>query len=279
MNLVGTLILVALIVLVMGASRRVALLGMMAGVLFLTEYQSVLLLGLNLYAIRFLELAGFIRVVTRREFSFVSLNNVDKALVWLYGFASVVLLIRSSMGVASAIGGAVDAFLCYFTFRGLVRDLEDFSWFLRAFIFLLLPYTVLVLLESRTGHNPFAAFYGLPDVENWRRGRPRCIGSFRQPDLLGMFAASFIPLYVGLACISKERRIALSAIFLCLVIAWAANSGGPAGAAIVGLGCWGFWRIRTDMKRVRWSIVAIIAALAPVQADRCRLSSSRPMVA
>lgn len=265
MNPLGALILAALILVVLFSPRKWALLGMMASVLYLTQGQTVDLAGFNMWATRFIELAGFIRVMARHEFSFHQMNKVDYALVWLYVFSTVVFLLRSSTGQAYQIGMAVDAFLAYFAFRGLLKDMEDFQWFLRAFVFLLAPYALLVLMESRTGHNPFAVIGGIEGGPNWmRHGRPRCFGSFRQPDTLGMFAASFIPLFIGMAFIAARRRLALFALGLCLVIVWAANSGGEQAAAAAGFACWGCWLYRKEMRKVRWGIVAMIAALAMV---------------
>ena len=92
--------------------------------------------------------------MARREFSFRQLNGIDRALLWLYGYTTAVFLLRSTEGVAYQVGTAVDAFLCYFTFRGLIDGVENFFVFLRAFLILLAPYTLLVLMESVTGHNP-----------------------------------------------------------------------------------------------------------------------------
>jgi len=264
MNPIGATILVILICVVLAAPRRWALMGMMAGVLYITQGQQIQVLGLNLFAIRFLELAGFLRVMGRHEFSFSTLNKVDRALIWLYTYATIIYLLRSSEGQTFVIGAAVDAFLCYFTFRGLIGDMEDFRWFLRAFIFLLAPYALLVVAESLTGHNPFATLFGGSGDDDWRHGRPRCIGSFREPDLLGMFAASFIPLFVGLAFIPRELKRALLAISLCLIIALMANSGGAVAAAAMGLLGWLFWRWRTKMQKVRRGIVGMIVVLAIV---------------
>lgn len=265
MNLLGTLILTVLIAVVLGASRRLALLGMMAGVLYLTQFQQIEVFGLNLYAMRFLNLAGFIRVMTRREFSFYQLTGIDRALLWLYGYTTVVFLLRSTEGQAYQIGLAVDAFLTYFTFRGLVLNMEDYRYFMRDLVVLLTPYVLLVLIESATGQNPFALMGSATGGSNWMRdGHPRCFGSFRQPDTLGMFAASFLPLYISLVCIARERKSAFVGICLCLALVAAANSGGPAAGAAVGLLGWLFWRVRTKMCKMRWAIVAIIVALAVV---------------
>jgi hypothetical protein len=264
MNFIGASILIVLISVVFCTSRRTALLGMMAGVLYITQGQQIQVFGLHLFADRFLELAGFIRVMARREFVFQQLNRIDFAVLLLYCYTTVVFLLRSSEGVAYQVGVAVDAFLCYFAFRGLMANIEDLEWFLRGFLMLLAPYTLLVLFESFTRHNLFSAMGAVADG-TWVRGnRIRCFGSFRQPDTLGMFAASFFPLYIGLACIAKERKRAVLGVLLCLAIIWAANSGGAASAAAIGSLGWLLWRVRTQMRKVRWGIVGMIIAVALV---------------
>jgi len=265
MNVLGAGILVVLMGVVLSAPRKVALVGMMAGVLYLTQAQQIEVLGFNLYATRFLELAGFIRVMACREFSFRQLNRIDRVVLWLYGFTTVVFLFRSSEAQAYQVGTALDAFLTYFTFRGLLAEVEDFAWFLRAFVFLLIPYTLVVMFESLTDHNLFALLGGVEGGSYWmRNGRPRCFGSFRQPDTLGMFGACFLPLYIALACIRTQRKHAFTGIGLCLILVWAANAGGAASGAIVGLVGWGAWRLRTQMRKVRWAITIMIVLLALV---------------
>ena len=163
MNFIGASILIVLISVVFCASRRTALLGMMAGVLYVTQGQQIQVLGLHLFADRFLELAGFIRVMARREFVFSQLNRIDFAVLLLYCYTTVVFLLRSSDGMAYQLGVAVDAFLCYFAFRGLMANIEDLEWFLRGFLMLLAPYTLLVLFESFTRHNLFSAMGAVAD--------------------------------------------------------------------------------------------------------------------
>jgi hypothetical protein len=265
MNLIGIIILTVLICLVLAGSWRTALMGMMAGVLYLTQAQQIEVAGFNFFAIRFLELAGFVRVISRQEYSFRQRNGIDRALLLLYGYTATVFLLRSTEGVGNQVGMAVDAFLCYFTFRGLIRGMDDFFWFLRALVILLVPYTLFVVIESGTDHNLFSLLGGITGGENWmRHGRPRCFGSFRQPDTLGMFGACFLPLYIALACIRTERKRAIAGIGLCLTIVWAANCGGAASAAAASLLGWGLWRVRAQMRKVRWCLVGLIIALALV---------------
>lgn len=264
MNPAGLLILILLIFVVVGAPRRWATLGMVAGVLYLTQNQQLVIGGFNLFAFRFLELAGFFRVMSRREFSFASLNKVDRALLLFYSFLALVYSLRATDGQAFVIGMAVDAFLCYFTFRGLFHDVEDLQWFLRTFVFLLAPFALMVLIESLTQRNLFS-FIGGGDVGGWERGdRFRSVGSFRSPTLLGTFGAAFLPLYIGMAWDKMERNRALFGVVFCAIIVWASNSGGPISSAAMAVAGWFFWRKRAEMRKVRQWMVACLVVLALV---------------
>ena len=261
MNFIGASSLGILILVVLFGSRRWAIMALMAGVLYIPQVQAVEVMNFNLFSARFLELAGFIRVMSRREFSFSKLNKIDRALLLLYAFTAVVFSLRSSESQAFVIGTAVDAILCYFMFRGLVTDAEEFRWFLRAFVVLLAPFALLVLIESLTRYNVFSIMGG--GAFAWDRdGRLRCFGSFRHPDLLGTLGASFLPLYIGLACGKTDRMRAIVAIGLCLVIVRCSNSGGPACAAAVGVAGWMCWKVRTNMRAVRWGIVSVVVLAA-----------------
>jgi hypothetical protein len=258
MNIIGVSILAILIPLVLFGSRRWAALGMVMGVLYLTQAQMVDVLSLHMTAMRFLELAGFGRVMARREFSFSRLNGVDQTFLLLYSYTAIVYSLRATEGQAYVIGASVDACLCYFTFRGLITDIEDFRWFLRAFVVLLIPYVTLVLVESFTLHNPYWTMSGL-SLKPWMRaGRVRCTGSFRYASLLGTLGGSFAILYIGLVLTGTEGILAWIGVGLSLVIVWAANSGGPASFVAIGLLGWLMWRVRTRMRLVRWGIVGAI---------------------
>ncbi len=264
MNSLSASILLSLIVVVLSTSRRWALLGMAAGVLYLTQAAAIDVLGFNMFAVRFLELAGFIRVMARREFSFSNLNELDRLFLFLYAYTTIVFLLRSNEGQVYAIGVAVDAALCYFIFRGLVADIDDFRWFLGALIVLLIPYVYLLFIEMRTAQNPFSLLGGPVIVEQLRKGRVRCHGSFRNSDLLGTLGASFLPLYLALTMGRKDRKWGLIGIALCLAIVFFSNSGGPIAAAAVAVAGWLLWPMRKKMRVFRRGLVSMLVALALV---------------
>jgi hypothetical protein len=279
MNPIGASILVILIAVVLFAPRRWALLAMMAGILYLPMGLNIEMLGLNLYPMRFLEIAGFARVVKKNEFSFKKLNRIDIALLLLYIYTTLIFLIRSTEIFGYQIGLLVDPMLCYFAFRGMVGDIKEFKWLLRALVVVLVPFVFLVVVERLTGQNGFVFLGGVEKSSFFiRGGKPRCFASFQNPSLLGTVGAVLLPLYIGLAFDKAERAMALLAMVLCLAIVWASNSGGPAlGTAFALLG-WFFWKKRTVMRKVRWGIVALLVSLqivmkAPIWYLMARLSS------
>lgn len=272
MNAIGASVVAVLVFVVFFAPRRWALLGMMASVLYLTKGEVVDVVGFNIYPVRLLEVVGFIRVVVRREFSYSRINGMDKALLLAYAYTMLVFVLRSSLdqgpatditqvSTADKIGVFVDAMFCYVIFRALIESIGEFVWFLRGFVILLCPYVLLVSAERITGHNPFAAVGGLPDI--WiSGGRIRCSGSFTHPSLLGTFGASFLPLYIGLALTKNNRLPAFIGIGLCLGIVFLSNSGGPLIVVAVGVLAWLLWTVRTRMLTVRLVIAGAFVSLA-----------------
>lgn len=262
MNAIGASELILLVSLILFTSRRWALVGMMTGMLYLTHAQVINLFGFNLFAIRFLELAGFIRVLVRKELLLININRIDRIIILLYSYSTLVFLIRSKTDYAYSLGMMVDAMLCYFTFRALVRNVEDLKQFLYVFVAILCPYVILVAVEMMTHKNPFALIGGLSFVE--REGRLRCMGSFRHPALLGTLGAVFLPLYIALAIKGSNRIHAFIGIGLCLAIVYLANSGGPLSAAAMGLIAWIFWIFREKISLVRHLLVIVIIILAVI---------------
>lgn len=262
MNAIGAVLLGVTLYLVWFASPRWALIGMMAGVMYITQGQGLSIAGFNMYAHRFLEIAGFARVMSRGEFSFKRMNTIDRMLLIFYGYLTIVFLIRSDVAQVFQIGVLVDAILCYFTFRGLVGNLSDIKWFLKTYLLLLVPYAGLILIESFARTNVFVSMGGI-DYSWWMRGgRPRCTGSFRHASLLGTLGASFIPLYIALGCTRAQRTIAVLGTGFGLAIIWASNSGGPANCAVTAIAGWMLWGLRMHMKFFRWMLVVVILAMA-----------------
>lgn len=274
MTPVGAGVLGLLIWIVSFAPRRWALLGMMASILYLTQGLVVEILGVHMYALRFLEAAGVVRIFRRREFIFSRLHRLDYLLLWTFCYKLAIFVLRSSLGYGTSadisassmvgqIGTTIDIFFGYFLFRGLIGSLAEFTWCLRAFTLLLLPYVALVAMERVTWHNPFAAMGGMPEI--WiEPGRLRCYGSFMHPSLLGTLGASLLPLYIGLFFAGTARLRATLGMVSCLAIVGLSGSGGPASYAGLAIISWLLWPMRTRMAVVRRAIAAGLIIIALV---------------
>ena len=244
--------------------------------MYLGKGASIDLFGLNFFPTRLLGLAGFVNVVRSGAFP-ANLNSMDRAFLVAYGYATMIFLLRTGLGYGtsaevtqittmSKFALMIDMTLGYFAFRGLIENVRDLTWLLRALVTLLIPYVALLSLERLTGHNPLAIVGSIPDI--WIDGaRQRCVGSFMHPSLLGSFGASFMLLYIGLT-FSKENRVKGAAgVLLCLGIVFLSNSGGPLSFAAVGIGAWLLWPVRTKMEIVRRLMLAMLVVLALIMKD------------
>lgn len=234
---------------------------MLGGILFLTYNQQLSVGGFNMFAMRFLELGAFFRVMSRKEFSFSNLNKIDKVFIYLHLFTTIVFLLRSPDGQVYQIGVAVDAYLTYFAFRGMIRNIEDFRQFCIDSVALLLPYTVLVLVEAITHFNPFSLIGGGVDGGWLREGRLRCYASFRHPSLLGTLGACLLPIYIALYLSRMRRGLAIIGMALCVMIILSSNSGGPLNSAFFGILAWILWIMRRKMQLVRRALVFFLIVL------------------
>jgi hypothetical protein len=283
MNTLGAAISTLLVAVVLFGSRRAAALALLAGILYLTQQQNVNVGGFNVYAFRLLEIAGFVRLVVKREALANGLNGIDKLVTAVYGYTVLVYLMRSDEGGAAyQIGTAVDAFLCYFCFRAVIAGIDDYTWLMKRLVLLLVPYAALVVRESLTLENPFALIGGVElaragDV--WvREGRLRATGSFGHPSLLGTFGAAFLPLYASVFVASDRRWLLGLGLGACLVIVWATNSGGPAACVLAAVAGGVLWPLRRHMGWFRIAVAVILLALvvimkAPIWYVLARISS------
>jgi hypothetical protein len=268
MNTLGASILIFLTLVVVCGSPRWALTAAAAGILYLTQSQQVSVAGFNLYALRIIELAAFVRVIVRRELYQLRLNEIDRIFIVFNCYTTGVFLLRSHEDYAFEIGRAVDAFLSYFAFRALLRDADTLKWFLGSLAILLVPFALLVVDEGLTSQNPFAAIGGVELVragDLWfREGRLRATGSFGHPSLMGTLGGTLLPVYVGAWFAGASRWTASVGIVASLVIVWASNSGGPATCVVVAVAGLMLWPFREQMQWVRRSLAIAILGLALV---------------
>jgi len=238
---------------------------MLAGCLYLTFGASFDIAGCTLQPTRLLGYVCFFRVIAKREFSWAQLTMTDKAVLFLYLFTTLILLLRGggSGSVVLAIARMLDALLTYFAFRGLIRSASELRWLLGVLSILFVPYVAILAVERTTQHNLFDLVGGMDS--GWTRGdKVRCFGSFRHPDLLGSLGACFLPLCIGLAWDRPMRNRAILGSALCVAIVVFSSSGGPISVTAVALIGWLLWGFRLKMRVFRRGMAVMIILLAMV---------------
>ncbi|KQW37679.1 hypothetical protein [Rhizobacter sp. Root404] len=262
MNALGSVIFTVIAAPLLLGNRRIALLAMMASVLYLPQQQAIEIVSVNMTGIRLLELVALVRIVSRGELSAIAWNKLDSLFLCVYGYTLSVFLLRSDSGQLEVIGGAVDATLCYFTFRALLREQDEVEWFLRALVVIIVPFLILLSIESTTGVNPFSALGTWHSWVELRGDRPRVMGSFRNPSLLGTLGAAFMPLYIAQLVSGTAKKSAVLGLLACTYVVYVANSGGPLGAVAVGILGWLCWVMRQRMYLLRGLLLTTVCLLA-----------------
>jgi hypothetical protein len=263
MNAISLIILVVLLVFVIGARRNLALAALIIGALFLTQGHALQIGGANLFPIRILIYACFLRVLLRGELDLSRMTSLDWRLAILYAFPALVVMSRPEESIPLQVAKLSDAAFGYLAFRGLIKTPDDLRWFLRALAVLLVPYVMLLAVESATQRNLFAIVGG--NTTAWlRESTVRCFGSFRHPSLLGSLGATFFPVFVALALNRAQRVYGVMGAGLCLGVVFFSNSGGPLSALMVGVIGWLLWPMRARMRTFRFGLLSAFILLALV---------------
>ena len=260
MNAIGATLTILACAAVMGLSRQKAALAFIAATLYITQGQQVNL-GLNIMAIRFVELAAFFRVVVRGELFKISFNTVDRWMIVASCTMALVFCFREGTIDAYQIGLAVDANLAYFAFRTFIADNDDFTFLMKGTAALLVPIALLTMVEANTGRNLFSVMGGVPAESVFREGHYRANAAFRISITAGSLGGTYAPLFVGFFFLKSYRKWAMIGVISSITILLASHSSGPLMALMAGVASWACWKYRRRMRTVRWGIVASLFAL------------------
>jgi hypothetical protein len=127
---------------------------------------------------------------------------------------------------------------------------------------IIVPLAVAALFEHTTGRNIFAIFGGVSELSAIRDGKLRAQVSFGDPILAGTFAATLMPLFVGLWLQHGfSRKLGVIGFIASSVITVLSNSGGPRIVYIFGFIGFMIWPFRRMMKFVRWGVLLSIIFL------------------
>ncbi len=244
--------------------RRYAIIPMLFAAIFITEMQRIVILSLDFNMMKILVLFGWARIILRREIRYLSLNQIDKTIIWLTisRIAIYTLQWRTSGAFINRLGGAFNVIGMYFLFRILIRDFDDISKIIISLSIITIPLAVSMLIERSTGRNAFAIFGGVPEFTFIRAGRLRCQGSFTHPILAGTFGATLLPLFVGLLFKSeKSRPVAIIGIIAAILITYMSASSGPVLSLLAGIMGLSLWPLRNNMRSIKIGLLFMLIGL------------------
>jgi len=269
MNLLGGLIAAVLATVVLFTSRTGAAVSIIAGVCYLTEGQQLEIAGIHFTAIRILLMVGLGRIVVRGETKPIRLNALNAVDWTLLLYAASVLTIASARvgtqrELVYRIGTTGDLLLSYFVLGTLLRNQHDVRNVISKSGLIVLPFALLMAIETATGRNPFGVFGGVYD-ESWvRDDQFRSAGAFRNAITAGSFGATIAMLCAStLFAFGRSPSVVLGVV-CSLVIVLCAHSSGPVVGLALGAIAFGCWRFRAHTRKLQWAILVGTASLALV---------------
>lgn len=266
--------------LILTLPRRYAALPILIGISYVTLGQVVNVQGLNFTVMRILILAGWVRILFRRELFEIRLNAIDKTIIAfvITSIIAYILLWKTKDAVVNRLGFAYNVIGLYFLFRFVIRSNDEVLGVVRALAVALLPLAALMLIEKTTGRNVLSVFGGVPEITIIRGGHLRCQGPFAHPIIAGTLGATLLPLFLSLWFQGRGKLLAFLGFVCSTVLTITSASSGPAMAYLFAVLGMSSWKFRKNMRAVRWGIILSIFLLnivmkAPVWFVIARLSS------
>jgi hypothetical protein len=260
-NPLALLFLVAMCLVVLCASRHIAVCAVLVTAAFIPLGQQFVFAGLHLYFLRILILAGVCRLLTRHEARGYKLETVDKLFVAWAMTGMICGILRGPS--AETFGAVYDSLGVYFLIRILTRDATDILAHLKTLVVVSVAMAFCMAWETLSHHNVFHVLGGVPEIASERYERFRAQGPFRHAILAGTFGATLFPLMIGLWFNGgRFKRLAIAGAVSSLVITVSSASSGPLMSLLTSVLGMGLWSMRMRMHVVRRSILFLFIALA-----------------
>lgn len=251
-------------VLILVVKRKHAIIPYIATACFITTMQRVVIAGLDFDMLRLLVIIGFIRIVTRREYRFITINTLDKTIVFyvVWGAMAYTLMHQTTGAFINRLGWTYNILGMYFIGRIFVNNFQSMRNAVKAAIFISIPICIAMLIEQFSGRNFLSILGGVPEITFVRDGRLRSQGAFDHPILAGSFGAALLPLVIGLWR-SKQCGILHAAIGVttATLITITSSSSGPVLSYLAGTGALFLWFLRRQLKLIMWCIAILLVLM------------------
>lgn len=257
------------ILLILVLPRKYVVIPFIVCSLFVPLGQQVVIGGVHFFVLRIIIIAGCCRLLIARfgsgdDIVASALTTLDKVFIaWALSRAlCFILLYGESSAVINQVGFLIDALGGYAVLRYLIRDLEDVSRAARVLATVALTVGLCMLYERLNSHNLFGILGGVGEIPAIREGKIRCQGVFQHAILAGIFGGTLVPLFLWLWKDRKYKLVASMGVLgaLCMVVTSASST--PLLALVAGIIGLLLWPLRSQMRTIRWAIVAVLLILA-----------------
>jgi hypothetical protein len=261
-NALGIWILVFLALAVFIMPRRWALVPMLLLCCFVAPGQRVVIATVDFTFLRLITIVGWLRVWLMGEHRGLRLNAMDWVVIgWAAAEAILGTAVPGRFATIYFAGTAFDALSMYFLVRVWIRGWGDVVAFVSTMCVLAVPVSVAFIHEHLTGHNPFSAFGGVPELTDIRDGRLRCQGAFAHPILAGCFWAALMPMMVAMWFRRGGKLLSAAGLVGSIVIIIQCASSTPVAAAAAGVMAWSLLPVRRQFKFLGWMVALGLMAL------------------
>lgn len=256
---IGFMLVLSLMVLLV--PRRYFLLPYIVAACFVPADQRILIADLDFTVLRILVAMGLLRLLGSGEGEPMRYNSFDKLVIGWTICGAIIYILRwgSFSAVVYKCGTLFDAIGMYWLFRMSMTRLDDIKQMARMLAICSLVMVFLVAGEWTTGQNPFAALGRVHTV--LREGEFRCQASFPHSIMLGLFWATTIPLFVGLAKSETHKSLYGAAIAAAAFMVIATRSSTPLLTMLIVLALLPLFRYRHYGRKAAWALLGLTIVL------------------
>jgi hypothetical protein len=259
--------LLIVIALILVLPRRKAIAPFLFAFFTIPQGQVFVLGGFHFTALRVLILVGLARRALSPKTSsdgkdLAGFSGADWAVVFWSISAAIAFCLefKETAAAVRAMGTLLDTLGGFLVVRFLIPDSEAIRQTLKTLAAICVVLGIGMVIEQVRHVNVFGLLGGLSTEVANRNGQVRS-GATLGYLYAGAFAAALVPVFIWLRKQPKSRNIAYVGLIAATVMVWTSHSSTSylaLGGSLLGLA---FWKLRKQMRLVRWALVCILVTL------------------
>jgi hypothetical protein len=255
------------IILILCLPRKHAIAPLLLAIFTIPLGQVVVIGGVHFTVLRILILSGLARrAISPKSGAAIGSTSIDR-LVTLWAVSALVIIsvqYMETQAIIKSLGDFLDLLGGYYVVRFLIQDKEDVRRTIKVLALVTVIAGAFMINEQVTHRNLFGRLGGVSLVPQVRNGKLRSQAAFEVYIDAGVFGAVLIPLLVWLWSDRKSRALAMAGFLGSVTMILTCNSSTPLLGAFGGIFGLCLWRLRRQMRLLRWALVFMLVGLQMV---------------